>query len=164
MDRIGIAYDVTVADSAGHPWFDEAALKVADTMKFEPGTRHGEPTEYTVEVPVRFDVPLPSYLTDVGGASHCRTGPWPTNVEEVQKQLRKVGEDNALYQDVEAKVAVTVDAGGRVREVELVSSSDSKFFDQVALALASYLEFEPCMVDGTSQPARTVVPLRIRVK
>lgn len=160
VDRIGIPYDVSVADSASHPWFDEAALEVVETMEFEPGTRHGEPDEYTVEIPLRFQPSLPPELEDVTGTAACQTGPRLTNRQELLERLERAARRNEIVSRFEAQVSATLDGAGRVRMVELASSSGSTLFDQIALAVGSFLEFDPCMRNGTPRPSRVTVPVR----
>lgn len=164
VDRIGLPYEVTVADSAGHPWFDEAALEVAEAMEFKPGTRHGEPAEYTVEIPLRFQVSLPPGLRDVHSRAACREGPRMANANEMLEELKRTARRNNLAGNFEAHVTMTIDAGGTVRNVELESSSGSRLFDQVALAIGSFLRFEPCVRDGVPRPSQVTIPVRLGVE
>src|SRR6185437_1055401 len=53
----GKTYEVSVLDSFGGPAFEDAAVKVADLMKWHPATSGGAPIDSSVTVKIVFDQP-----------------------------------------------------------------------------------------------------------
>lgn len=160
VDRIGLPYDVEVASSAGHPWFDEAAKKVVEAVEFEPGLRGGEPAEYTIELPLRFQVEMPPELQ---GLTFCENPPRLVNRPELMRILKEEVHRGELP-DREAMITAWVDSGGEVWNVELLDSSGSVYFDQLALALGSFMEFLPGTEDGEPTPSLVSVPVGVQVR
>lgn len=139
---------VALETTSGHPFFDEAALKVAKLARYAPGLRAGRPSEYDVHLPLHFRVRLPAELDNL---QECRGHPPRLkNGEEIQRLLKRAVTSRRLPWVTEATtlVAISLDSTGVVWNVELEESSGHAGVDQVALVVASFTEWEPGEEEG----------------
>jgi TonB family protein len=56
LDETGRVTATRIMETSGHEGLDEAALRVANTMEFEPAVNRGEPVAVWVAFPIRFEV------------------------------------------------------------------------------------------------------------
>lgn len=134
IDERGYVRGSRVSKSSGSDELDDAALWIAERMRFEPARRDGRAVASAVEIPVTFDVVRP-------GVRAARL----INADEVTEVMARD------YGDLRGRVRVRayVLLDGWAGEIRLGSSSD----DRVATAareLVEIMRFQPAYKGNTA--------------
>lgn len=181
---------VEVNESSGHEVLDEAGLRVAEQMRFEPARNRGDEVAVWVSIPVRFeldsspDAPRPSVRRETTLPPPVEVPPPPPSGSDAEGPVfiphdepPELSDPDALQQATrehypallrDAGIGGTttawlhIDAEGRVQEVRVNEASGQENLDQAALRVARDLEFSPARNRGEAVAVWVSIPIRFQ--
>jgi TonB family protein len=182
IDSAGTTVKTQLSKSSGYPALDEAALTVAQTMRFSPALNRTQKVHVWVEIPIVFSAPGGSNLSAEQRArldEMARRGEAPTvpptapqrapmsvrpellNADEVARALDR--NYPPLLRDAGIGgvpvVWFFVDIDGLVKKAQLSKSSGHASLDEAAIRVASVLRFSPAMKDGEKVATWVELPI-----
>ena len=172
VDEEGNVTESEVVKGA-HEALDAEAVRVVQTLRFEPGEQRGEPVKVAMTMPFTFK--LPDDSTDVSSASQTRE-PDSTDVYMIVEEMPKlqVGlqavQDRIRYPEIAKKAGIegrvfvqfVVDEEGEVTGAE-VAKGVHEALDAEALRMVRTLRFEPGQQDGEPVKVKMTLPFTFKL-
>lgn len=173
-----------INETSGHPALDQAALRVAEIIEFTPALNRDETVPVWISLPITFTTrnetpdrtredPAPEMVemfppppVDLEISSSPPFTPFTVapdirNRAEVASVLER--EYPPLLRDAEiggtAGVWFHIDENGQVQRVQINESSGREALDDVALRVASVIEFTPALNRDKAVPVWISVPI-----
>jgi TonB family protein len=181
VDEQGLPAAIRVEASGGRPELDQAAMRVAERMRFDPARRGGAPAAVWVTLPITFKPPPAPEAPPPGAAEPAKGGgglarpdslgayevstvaevPQMLNRESVARALSRAYPPLLRDQGIEGRVLVrfVVDEQGRPDHLRVARSSGQMDFDQAALFVVRQARFRPARLNG--RPVRVWVTLPV---
>jgi TonB family protein len=191
IDEEGRVRRTKVNESSGLAAFDDAAVRVAETIQFSPGMNGGEAVPVWISLPIMFsvrdagDARIPegpglkgSTASDAGGNAktpEATETPGPTEFTQApallnREEVLRAIEDHypPLLRDagIGGRVAVRLHIGedGNVLNTALSESSGHKALDEAAIRVASDLRFTPALNGTKTVPVWISLPIQFAVR
>jgi len=182
IDSLGVLRRTLLAKSSEYPALDEAALNVAQSMKFSPAMNRDRRVNVWVEIPIVFtasESPRPSPPNRRPTPLGERVSP-PRQASSQARQATEVdvkpeltNRDEVARALVDAYPPLLRDAGiggapviwfligedGTVRETELATTSGYPVLDEAALQVAGSMRFTPAQNGGRPTQAWVQIPI-----
>lgn len=156
VDEAGAVRARRIERSSAIPALDEAALKVADAMRFAPARDGERPTHLWVSIPVQFRIDIPT-------GPQPKVAPRPRNLWEVERALGRMMERRETRDDRPPLLAVYVALDGTPAVIELREPSGDPAVDTAALRAAEMARFDPAK-DAAGQPVATWMLITVRCR
>ena len=162
-DAEGVVDDVKIVEAGGHRLFAEAAMKVAEVMRFEPVVIDGRAQGGEATVPVDFVTPLPPELANL---RVCESPPTIVNRNEIAEALRQFYPRVLADAGVGGRVSLLfkIDSQGMVWSIEVEQASEYLELDEAALAVGAFMRFSPGTEDGVPTPSLLRQPVTFGVR
>lgn len=186
VDTEGRVTSVRIDERSGSPPLDDAALKVADVMRFEPARNRDEAVAVWTRIPIVFGTSRgaggepeagepapPSTASEPDPDLSSRpvftpysVGPEITNRAEVTRALDRAYP--AVLRDAgiggSARVWFFIDEEGRVQDTRIETSSGHAELDRAALAVADVMRFTPALNRDQPVPVWVTFPVRFQTR
>lgn len=185
VDSDGTPTDLRVNRTSGHRGLDEAAMRAADVMRFDPALNGSEPVAAWLSVPLAFTpsaAPGPTEVDEVEISpppppqeADIAAGPTftPYTVAPDLVNRQAIGRAlEAAYPPLlrdagiggTTRVWFLIDDSGRVQETRVESSSGHAEIDAAALEVASQMEFTPALNRDQPVPVWVAFPITFQVR
>ncbi|MEK9506932.1 M56 family metallopeptidase [Gemmatimonadota bacterium Y43] len=181
----GAPTDLRVNRSSGHQQLDEAAMRAADVMRFDPALNGDEPVGAWLSVPLAFTPPAarapaeadeveispppPPQQADI--AAGPTFTPYTVAPDLVNRQAIGAALEAAyppLLRDAgiggTTRVWFLIDDTGTVQETRVESSSGHERIDAAALEVASQMEFTPALNRDRPVAVWVAFPITFQVR
>ena len=175
VDEEGNVTESEVVKGA-HEALDAEAVRVVQTLRFEPGEQRGEPVKVAVAMTMPFTFKLPDDSTDVSSSASQTREPDSTGVYMVVDEMPRLqGGLQALQGGIRYPEAAKADgAEGRVfvrfivdEEGEVTDPEVAKgvhdALDAEALRVVETLRFEPGQQEGEPVKVRMTMPFTFKL-
>ena len=166
VDETGVVRSTRVSAPSTHKALDEAALKVAGTMRFAPAQFRGRAVSKWIEVGVEFksDRAAPPEQNQVREPVEYRVRPALKNPEQVARQLQAFYPPLLLDAGIggTAVVLLFTDESGTVTKMQLKQGSGHQALDEAALRVAGIATFTPALIRDQKVTAWIEMPVTFR--
>jgi TonB family protein len=156
VDETGAVQARRIERSSAIPALDEAALKVADAMRFAPARNGDRPTHLWVSIPVQFRIDIPA-----GPAP--AVPPRTRNLHDVERALTRMMERRETRNDRAPLLAVYVARDGTPAVIELQEPSGDPAVDTAALRVVEMARFDPAR-DAAGEAMESWIYITIRCR
>ncbi len=172
VDETGTVTKTMLKSSSGLKTLDEAALKIADVLKFSPAMKDSRAVADWVEVPIDFRPAESLQPVQQVTAVRAKMAEAPTftpytvkptlaNADAVKESLDRYYPRLLRDAGIEgtANIWFFIDETGRVAKLQLKSSTGHQALDEAALKVGSMMQFKPAMNRDMAVPVWVDMPI-----
>ena len=166
VDETGVVRSTRVSAPSTHKALDDAAIKVAGTMRFAPAQFRGRAVAKWIEVGVEFksDRAAPPEQNQVREPVEYRVRPAMKNPEQVARQLQEFYPPLLREAGIGGTVVVLLftDESGMVTKMQLKQGSGHQALDEAAMRVAGIATFTPALIRDQKVTAWIELPVTFR--